>query len=142
MANKKQRIPVQIVLCDYYSDFDRFIGKLGTVSPTQAQQIVDAFSTAKITPNSCIQTMSLQRTDTVQFGCTPFNNQTFSKIDLEALFYFGNRPKCKNCNTKTMTEEQKYKTCYRNFRKGNCIDPNMREIIGKKILPHLYDKQK
>ena len=143
MGIKKQNIPVNIVLGDYYDNFCSYIGKLGDVSPAQAQQIIDGFAKAKINDNSCIQTMSLERTETVQFGRPPFQNNAHGRIDMECLFYFGNNPKCAECRTnKEMTEEQKYKTCHRNFRNGRCVDKNMREILGKVLYPQHYGKLK
>lgn len=139
---QKKSIPVHIILPDYCNDFSPYIGELGNVTPAQAQQIVDAFSKASIDENSCIQTMSLEHKTTVQFGRTPFQNNIHGSIEMENLFYFDNMPKCTACNNKVMTEEEKYKTCHRNFRNGRCVDKNMREILGKILYPQHYAKDK
>lgn len=139
--DKKKNIPVNIVLHDYCGDFSRYIGKLGNVTPAQAQQIVDAFSKAKIDENSCIQTLSLEYNTNVQFGRTPFQNNMYSSINMENLFYFDGMPKCVAHHHK-MIEEAKYIRCRRNFCSGKCVDKNMREILGKILYPQHYEKQK
>ena len=141
-CKKKRCIPVRIVLSDYIDDFNRYVGELGAVTPAQAQQIIDAFAVAQTDTNSCIQTMSLEHKTCVQFGRTPFQNNIYSSIDMENLFYFDTMPKCTACNNKETNEEKKYKTCHRNFRNGRCVDKNMREILGKILYPQHYGKQK
>ena len=142
MTKKQKKIPVNIVMRDYCDDFSRYIGKLGAVNPAQAQQIIDAFTKAKVDDNSCIQTLSLEYKTDVQFGRITFQNNGHSSIDIENLFYFDGMPKCGCITNKPMNEEEKYRLCKRNFCNGKCVDKNMREILGKILYQQHYGKLK
>ena len=144
MPSQKKNIPIKAVLRDYFSNERITIGKLGKLTPKQAEQIQKILTRpAFVHKGSCIQTMTLNRYINAEIGQKPFFLYYCDDHgDFECSFYFGDTQKCVVHTNRKMTEEQQCKICRRNLRDGKCLDETMRKTLGKVLYPHHYLKNK
>lgn len=148
MSKKQPQISVNFCTYMPYENVPYNCINLGEINTTQLNELLDKLAKNSGQRHDCIQTMSVNFSDTFSFGRTPGSGQRYRTLNLSNMFYFYDmcnpkfRAPCMTGPRLPQTSDAMTQACAHNLRCGKCHDEFIRKTLGIMLFPQHYANEK